>query len=81
MASLTRTDAPAEPAGGPDAIAELVAPGGIVVLDDFTPSDGWPPQFNGRPDALRVAWLTDPRFVAVDVRVSPTESAMLATRL
>jgi predicted O-methyltransferase YrrM len=66
---------------GPDAVAELIAPGGVVVMDDFTPSDGWPPSFGGRPDALRVAWLTDPRFAAVDVRVSPTESAVLATRL
>ncbi len=65
---------------GPDAVAELVAPGGIVVMDDFTPSDGWPPRFAGRPDALRVAWLTDPRFASVEVRVSPTESAILATR-
>ena len=66
---------------GPDAVAELIAPGGIVVMDDFTPSDGWPPQFRGHPDDLRIAWLTDPRFAAVDVRVSPTESAVLATRL
>jgi len=66
---------------GPDAVAELIAPGGIVVMDDFTPSDGWPPEFLGRPDELRVAWLTDPRFTAVDVRVSATESAVLATRL
>ena len=66
---------------GPDAVADLIAPGGIVVMDDFTPSDGWPPEFGGRPDDLRIAWLTDPRFAAVDVRVSPTESAVLATRL
>jgi hypothetical protein len=50
-------------------------------MDDFTPSDGWPPEFLGRPDELRVACLTDPRFTAVDVRVSATESAVLATRL
>jgi predicted O-methyltransferase YrrM len=66
---------------GVDAVADLVAPGGIVVMDDFTPVDGWPPQFDGGPDALRIAWLTDPRFASVEVRVSPTEAAILATRL
>jgi predicted O-methyltransferase YrrM len=65
---------------GPDAVADLVAPGGLVVMDDFTPSDGWPPTFQGVPDALRIAWLTDPRFTATDLRVSPTESVLLATR-
>jgi predicted O-methyltransferase YrrM len=66
---------------GPDAVADLVAPGGIVVMDDFTPSDGWPPEHGGQPDRLRVAWLTDPRFTAAEVRVSATESVILATRL
>jgi predicted O-methyltransferase YrrM len=65
---------------GVDAVADLVAAGGLVVMDDFTPADGWPPRFDGRPDALRIAWLTDPRFTAVEVRVSATESAILATR-
>jgi predicted O-methyltransferase YrrM len=65
---------------GPDAVADLIAPGGVVVMDDFTPSEGWPPRYDGRPDALRVAWLTDSRFTAAEVRVSPTESVVLAAR-
>ncbi len=65
---------------GPDAVADLMAPGGLVVMDDFTPADEWPPLFRGEPDALRIAWLTDPRFTATELRVSPTESALLATR-
>src|SRR5690348_12144899 len=28
-----------------DAVADLVDEGGIVVLDDFTPCEGWPPVF------------------------------------
>jgi predicted O-methyltransferase YrrM len=66
---------------GVDAVADLVAAGGVVVMDDFTPVDGWPPRYDGRPDDLRIAWLTEPRFAAVEVRVSATESAILATRL
>lgn len=41
--------------GGPGAVADLMAPGGIVVLDDFTPSDEWPPTYRGEPDGLRIA--------------------------
>jgi predicted O-methyltransferase YrrM len=65
---------------GPDAVADLMAPGGLVVMDDFTPSVSWPPMFQGEPDALRVTWLTDPRFTATDLPISPTESLLLATR-
>lgn len=65
---------------GPDAVADLVAPGGIVVVDDFTPSDEWPPTYCGQPDSLRVAWLTDPRFVATEVRTEPDHAALICTR-
>lgn len=66
--------------GGPDAVADLVAPGGVVVLDDFTPSPGWPPTYQGRPDGLRLSWLTDPRFVAVEVGTATDATAIVATR-
>ena len=35
---------------GVDAVADLVEPGGIVVLDDFTPCEMWPPISDGRVD-------------------------------
>jgi predicted O-methyltransferase YrrM len=65
---------------GVAAVADLIAPGGLVVMDDFTPADGWPPRFQGEPDGLRIAWLTDPRFTAVELLASPTESVIIATR-
>lgn len=65
---------------GPDAVAELVAPGGTVVLDDFTPSGSWPPVYRGRVDTLREAWLTDERFVAAEVAVTPDAAVLVATR-
>ena len=37
-------------------------PAGIVVLDDFTPCEIWPPISHGRVDTLREEWLTDERF-------------------
>lgn len=66
--------------GGPDAVTELVAPGGVVVLDDFTPSPDWPPTYQGRPDGLRLAWLTDPRYVTVEVGTATNATAIVATR-
>jgi predicted O-methyltransferase YrrM len=65
---------------GLDAVADLVEPGGVVVMDDFTPWAGWPPRHQGEPDELRIAWLTDPRFHAVELLASPTESVIIATR-
>jgi predicted O-methyltransferase YrrM len=66
--------------GGPDAIADLVEPGGLVVLDDFTPCASWPPVFEGRVDVLRERWLTDERFTTVEVMVAPDASVLIATK-
>ena len=57
-----------------DSIADLVEDGGIVVLDDFTPCEIWPPITYGRVDTLREHWLTDDRFTAVEVMVAPDAS-------
>ena len=63
-----------------DAVADLVEPGGIVVLDDFTPCEMWPPITAGRVDIFRETWLTDERFTAVEVMVAADASAIIATR-
>jgi predicted O-methyltransferase YrrM len=65
---------------GVDRVADLVEPGGIVVLDDFTPCESWPPVANGRVDTLREEWLTDERFTAVEVMIASDASAVIATR-
>ncbi len=63
-----------------DQIVDLVEPGGIVVLDDFTPCEMWPPVTFGRVDTLREQWLTDERFTASEVMVTSDASAVIATR-
>ena len=63
-----------------DAIADLVEPGGLVVLDDFTPCASWPPISYQRVDTLREEWLTDDRFTAVEVMIAADASAVIATR-
>jgi predicted O-methyltransferase YrrM len=64
----------------PDAIADLVEPGGLVVLDDVTPCEMWPPVTGGRVDTLREQWLTDERFTAVEVMIASDAAALIATR-
>ena len=57
-----------------------VEPGGIVVLDDFTPCESGRRSPLGRVDTLRETWLTDERFTAVEVMVAPDASAIIATK-
>lgn len=65
---------------GVDAVADLVEDGGIVVLDDFTPCEMWPPISGGRVDTLRERWLTDDRFTTVEVMVASDASTLIATK-
>jgi predicted O-methyltransferase YrrM len=64
----------------PQAVIDLVAPGGWLVLDDFTPSSNWPPLFHGQLDETRWAYLSSPLLTSTSVEVSPTESALVAVR-
>jgi predicted O-methyltransferase YrrM len=63
-----------------DHLADLVEPGGIVVLDDFTPSLTWPPIVDGHVDTIREQWLTDERFAAVELLIDEGASLVIATR-
>jgi predicted O-methyltransferase YrrM len=65
---------------GPDSVADLVEPGGMVVLDDFVPCESWPPVHGGRVDIFRERWLTDDRFTSVEVLVASDASVLIATR-
>ncbi|MDQ8701999.1 class I SAM-dependent methyltransferase [Streptomyces sp. LHD-70] len=64
----------------PQAVVDLLAPGGILVMDDFTPSPEWPPRFEGEVDELRVFYLTHGALAATEVLTTPTTSALVATR-
>jgi predicted O-methyltransferase YrrM len=78
--SLLFLDAHAPQDSSADAVAALVEPGGVVVLDDFTPCASWPPVSEGRVDTLREHWLTDERFTTVEVMVAPDAAVLIATK-
>ena len=64
----------------PEAVIAMLAPGGLLVLDDFTPCSSWPPLHDGRLDALRLRYLCHEKLVATQVAVSPEETCILAAR-
>lgn len=62
------------------AVVDLLAPGGILVLDDFSPSPSWPPRFAGEVDEMRVFYLTHPDLHGTEVLTAATSSAIIAVR-
>jgi predicted O-methyltransferase YrrM len=58
----------------------LLKPGGSVVIDDFSPSDCWPPRFGGQIDEPRLYWLEHPGLATTEIRLSPTLSTVIAIR-
>ncbi|MFG1806627.1 O-methyltransferase [Streptomyces sp. NPDC049040] len=66
------------PAADPTA---LLRPGGVLVIDDFTPSRGGPPVHEGRPDGARLHWLDHPALRTVEVPLAPDLAVLLCTRI
>ncbi|WP_327233234.1 class I SAM-dependent methyltransferase [Streptomyces sp. NBC_01317] len=64
----------------PQRVVELLAPGGLLIFDDFTPSPDWPPRFDGEVDELRLFYLTHPALDATGVLTTPLSSAVVAAR-
>ncbi|MFF3883631.1 O-methyltransferase [Streptomyces sp. NPDC001914] len=64
----------------PEGVVELLAPGGLLILDDFTPSPHWPPRFGGEVDELRLSYLMHPALDATEVLTTPSSSAVVAAR-
>jgi predicted O-methyltransferase YrrM len=64
-----------EPSADVDA---WLRPGGLVVVDDFTPFRAWPPEHQGRPDLARLHWLRHPRLLATEIPLTPTMATVVA---
>ena len=78
--SLLFLDAKEPKSSGANTVVDLIEPGGVVVLDDFTPCASWPPVFEGRVDVLREQWLTDERFTTVEVMVASDAAVLIAAK-
>lgn len=64
-----------------DGIVDLVKIGGQIVMDDLTPVELWPPEWNDIVDAKREFAFANPRVAGVEVRTTPTTSALIMTRI
>ncbi|MFE2043535.1 hypothetical protein ACFXAZ_21940 [Streptomyces sp. NPDC059477] len=60
-------------------MADLLAPGGTVVVDDFTPATGRPPTHDGGPDTARLHWLTHPALHTTELRLAPDLATLVGT--
>ena len=63
-----------------DRALELVAPGGVVALDNLTPAHLWPEDGPAWPDELRKHWLGSDTLVATEVLTTPDSSAIVAVK-
>jgi predicted O-methyltransferase YrrM len=67
-------------AGAPADPSALLRPGGVLVIDDFTPSLGRPPTYEGRPDTARLHWLDHPALRTVELPLAPDLAVLVATK-
>jgi hypothetical protein len=51
----------------------------VLVVDDFTPADTWPPLHEGRPDEARLHWLTHPALRTLEIPLAPDLAVLVAT--
>jgi hypothetical protein len=58
---------------------EWLRPGGVVVIDDFTPMVSWPPTLDGEPDRARLYWLEHPRLRTAEIKVTESAATLIAT--
>ncbi|MFI0942362.1 O-methyltransferase [Streptomyces sp. NPDC021020] len=58
----------------------LLSPGGVLVIDDFTPSYGAPPVHDGAPDTARLHWLDHPALRTVEIPLAPDLATLVCTR-
>lgn len=58
----------------------LLRPGGVLVIDDFTPSHGAPPVHDGAPDEARLHWLDHPALRTVEIPLAEDLATLVCVR-
>lgn len=69
----TPDDEPADP-------ARLLTPGGMVVIDDFTPATDDPPLHEGAVDRPRLFWLRHPALKTIEVTLAEDLATLVGIR-
>jgi predicted O-methyltransferase YrrM len=64
-----------------EALTELIKIGGQIVMDDLTPIELWPTNWDNITDRKREFAFANPRVVGAEVRTTPTTTALIVTRL
>jgi predicted O-methyltransferase YrrM len=62
-----------------DQVLRIMAPGGVVVIDDLTPRSLMPEEW-AAGDPVRDYWLNDDRVVSVELLTTPESAAILAVK-
>ncbi|MGE7948463.1 O-methyltransferase [Lysinibacillus sp. NPDC093688] len=62
-------------------LMDPLAIGDMLVMDDFTPEKHFPEEWRGKPDKVRDFWLNQKELRATEIYLTPTSSAILATKL
>ncbi|XOV85155.1 MAG: O-methyltransferase [bacterium] len=65
---------------GWEEIANLVCTRGIIVIDDLTPEELWPPSWRGKPDPKRELAFNSGYFMSTEIRTSSETSALIMVR-
>ena len=69
-------DVPAES----DQAFSVVAPGGVVVIDDLTPLSDLPDEWREKGDPVRDYWLDNESLVSTELLTTPDSAAILAVK-
>jgi predicted O-methyltransferase YrrM len=64
----------------PEALIDVLAPGGTILLDDLTPEHLWPEAWRGKPDPVREFWLHTPRLQATELLTTPSSCVIVGVR-
>lgn len=61
--------------------SEVLVPGGMLTVDDFTPMTSWPPMYKGDLDKARHHWLTHPELHTTEIRVAEDLAVLVGRRI
>jgi predicted O-methyltransferase YrrM len=57
--------------------ARWLRPGGVLVIDDFTPFTVWPPRHGQQVDRARLHWLQHDRLLACEIPLTTTMATIV----